>query len=206
MFNAVFTDGTQQLVDDNNGGFIGDGFGTINYTTGDYDITFNSTTTGAVTCDYQWENSNDGGVTDFTFTSPTRVAGEGDFFPQEFGGERVLNVIPFDNKFYSFKNNAVYELNLTSNDTNSTNTVYNSKTGTLHYASVTATSLGIVYLDTSNPDKPTLSRLQYNPNGDKLIPTNLAPQFDFSKYRYVRSNSCLYWIQSSQLLQIKKIV
>ena len=49
-----FTDGTQVLYDeDGDGSLSGDGSGTIDYSTGAYDVTFNASTTGAVTADYQ---------------------------------------------------------------------------------------------------------------------------------------------------------
>lgn len=182
-FAVVFTDGTQTMTDDRNGGFTGDGTGTIDYTTGVFDITFDATTTEAVTADYQWEDSNDGGITDFTF-SATRVAGEGDFFPQEVGGARIQNVHPFDNKYYSIKDRSVYELDLTADDTNATNNVFNSNIGSLNHNSSTPTSKGIMILDTSNPQKPQLIRLSFNITGDKLIPNELAPNFDFSKYTF----------------------
>ena len=52
--SVSFTDGTQTLTDDGNGNLTGDGSGTIDYDTGAYDITFNSSTSGDVTCDYQY--------------------------------------------------------------------------------------------------------------------------------------------------------
>lgn len=182
--NIVFTDGTLNLVDDNNGGFTGDGEGTINYATGEYNITFNATTTGAVTSDYSWEDSNNGGITDFTFTSPTRGAGEGDVMPQELGGSRIRNVIPIDGKYYSIKDNSVYELDLTIDDTNATNLVYNAAIGSLYHGSSIATRLGIVFMDTSNPELPKLTRLQYNITGDRLYPKELATHFDFSNFEW----------------------
>lgn len=53
-----FTDGTQDIDDDGDGTLSGDGSGTINYTTGAYDITFTNTTTGAVTADYDYYPGN----------------------------------------------------------------------------------------------------------------------------------------------------
>ena len=182
-FNIVFTDGTQTMTDNNNGTFTGDGTGAINYTTGEYDITFTSTTTGSVTCDYTWENSNNGGITDFTY-SATRIAGEGDFFPQELGGKNIQNVIPKDGSYYSIKDKSVYKLFLSSDDTNATNEVFNANIGSLSYRSSVASSKGIVLLDTSDKDVPKLTILSYNITGDKLIPSDLAPQFDFSDYTW----------------------
>lgn len=185
--NIVFTDGTSTLVDDNNGGFTGDGTGTIDYATGAYNITFTVVTVGSVTADYSFEDSNNGGITDFTFTSPTRVAGEGDVLPQEVGGARIQNVIPLNGKYYSIKDRAVYELDLTIDDTSATNNIFNANIGSLYHGSSVATNFGIVFMDTSNPEKPQLTRLERNLAGDKLITKILAPHFDFSPYTWDES-------------------
>jgi len=49
-----FTDGTLLIEDDGDGTLSGDGTGTIDYETGDYDVTFSGNTTGAVTADYDY--------------------------------------------------------------------------------------------------------------------------------------------------------
>ena len=51
---AVFTDGALEATDDGVGEFTGDATGTINYTTGDYDITFSGNTTDAVVVSYEF--------------------------------------------------------------------------------------------------------------------------------------------------------
>lgn len=55
-----FTDATLTIVDDGDGTLSGDGTGTINYTTGAYDITFSGNTTAAVTVDYSYYPGNPG--------------------------------------------------------------------------------------------------------------------------------------------------
>lgn len=51
---AVFTDGTLEATDDGAGEFTGDATGTIDYTTGDYDITFSGNTSDAVVASYEF--------------------------------------------------------------------------------------------------------------------------------------------------------
>lgn len=51
---VVFTDGTLEATDDGVGEFTGDATGTINYTTGEYDITFSGNTTDAVVVSYEF--------------------------------------------------------------------------------------------------------------------------------------------------------
>jgi len=53
-----FTDGTLVITDDGDGTLSGDGSGTINYTTGAYDITFSGATSDAVTASYDFYPGN----------------------------------------------------------------------------------------------------------------------------------------------------
>jgi hypothetical protein len=178
--------GVETFTDNGNGVLTSDkgGTGTINYATGAYNITFDAvTTSGNVEADYQYEDSNSGGITDFTFSAP-RLAGEGDIIPQEYLGEPIQNVIPFDNKYYSFKTTSVYELDLTDDDTNAVNAVYRSDIGIASPRGVVATGRGIAYIDTGNPDIPFLSMLIRNPVGGNLEPINLTPLFKWENYTF----------------------
>lgn len=182
--------GVETFTDNGSGVLTSDkgGTGTINYATGAYSITFNAvTTSGNVEADYQWEDSNSGGVTDFTFSSP-RVAGEGDIIPQEYLGEPIQNILVFEGKYYSFKKTCVYELDLTTDDTNATNKVYRSDIGIPSMRSCISSGRGMVYLDTANPDKPILSILQRNPIGGNLEPVNLTPLFKWENYTFDECN------------------
>lgn len=175
---------TETFTDNGSGVLTSDkgGTGTINYATGAYLVTFSATvTSGNVTCTYQWEDSNTGGVTDFTFSSP-RTAGQGDIIPQEYLGEPIQNVLVFEGKYYSFKKTCVYELDLTADDTNATNKVYRSDIGIPNMTSCVSVGKGMIYMDTANPDKPILSILQRNPIGGNLEPVNLTPLFKWEDY------------------------
>jgi hypothetical protein len=185
-FGILITDGVETFTDDFNGVLTGDqgGTGTINYMTGEYDVTFNSAAAGAVTADYSWEDSNNGGVTDFRYTTPNRLAGEGDVFRQDQGGDKIYNVLPFDGKYYSIKKSSVYELDLTADDTNATNIVFRTGIGIKSHKSATTTGKGIVFMDTGDPERPRLSLLQYNITGDALEPADLIPDYDFSSFDF----------------------
>lgn len=160
--------------------------GTINYATGAYTLTFAVAPALAtdIRATYQYEDSNSGGVTDFRFTSPTRVAGEGDIIPQEFLGEPIQNVFVFEGRYYSFKKTCVYELDLTDDDTNATNKVYRADIGIPSLRAGVSTDKGIVYMDTSNPEKPRLTLLQRNPIGNTLEPIDLTPLFKWEDYQH----------------------
>lgn len=154
--------------------------GTINYITGAYTITGQS---GGGTASYQWENSNLRGVTDFT-KSATRVAGEGFQFPQDEGGDAILNVMIGTNGYYSMKSNSAYLLQLEAADTNATNEVFRKEIGIPSYRASVSTSKGIVFMNTSNEEKPEMTILQRNQLGDVLEPMVLFPHFKFSNYTY----------------------
>lgn len=156
------------------------GTGTINYITGAYTLS----NAGVGTAAYQWENSNLRGVTDFSH-SATRVASEGFQFPQDDGGDAILNIlIGQDNAYYSLKKKSVYRLFIADDDTaaGTTNEVYYKNMGIQSWRGAISTQIGIVFMNTANPEKPELTLLKKNPIGDNIIPQVLFSQFDFSNY------------------------
>lgn len=156
------------------------GSGTINYITG----AFTTSQSGAGTASYQWENSNIGGVTDFS-KSATRLAGEGFLFPQDEGGDAILSVlIGADNAYYSLKEQSVYRLAIDSDDTTATNEVFRRELGIPSYRAGVSMQLGIVFINTANPERPELTILEKNPIGGEVLPRILFPHFKFSNYEY----------------------
>lgn len=160
--------------------------GTINYATGAYTLTFTAAPANLtqIRCSYQYEDSNVDGITDFTFTSPNRQAGEGDIIPQEYLGEPIQAVFVFEGKYYSFKKTCVYELDLTIDDTNATNTVFRKDIGMPSLRAGVSTGKGIVFINTANPSKPELTILFRNPVGGNLEPVNLTPLFAWENYEF----------------------
>lgn len=171
------------VVDDFNGNLkIGTTeVGTINYATGEYEITFSAVTGASVEAEYQWEDSSTDGITDFT-KSATRVAGEGFIFRQDEGGDRIQKLLIQDGKYYSIKEKSVYEVNIAVDDTSATNLPYRLNIGIPSYGGAVETSIGIVFMNTANPDKPILTTLQRNTTGSELEPIILSPQFNFADY------------------------
>lgn len=185
------------LKDDRNGTLESDdgGTGTINYTTGVYATDFVVNTTLTPVTAYQWENSNNKGLSDFTWTVAGRVAGEGNQISQDIGGDNILNVlIGQDGKYYSLKSQSSYQLDITAGastdfDKIFTNLVYRRDIGIPYWRAAVSTSKGVVFINTANPDSPQLTILQRNPLGDNIEPVILFPHFDFSKYDY--SECCI---------------
>lgn len=175
--------GTGEVYTDNNDGTLTGslgGTGTINYISGVYTVS----NAGVGTCTYQWEDSNDEGITDFTFTA-IRVAGEGNLITQEIGGDAIESVkTGQDGSYYSLKEKSSYSLAISADDATFTNLVYRAEMGIPYFRAATETSKGIVFMDTANPDNPKLTILTRNIYSESVEPVVLFPHFDFSKYSY----------------------
>lgn len=181
-FNVVFTDGTQTAQDDKNGNFIGDATGTINYATGAYNITFNSTTTGSVTANYDHEDSTSQGLADFTF-SATRTAAQGFFLPQPTGGD-FLNILFYRTDGYCIHEGNCWIFNISIDDVDVTNQVFRQKVGMKSWRAAVATGDGIYYIDTSNPSEPRFKLLTLESTSDQVIPVNISFNVDLASYDF----------------------
>lgn len=160
------------------------GTGTINYISGAYTLS----NAGVGTAGYQWEDSNNLGVTDFR-KSATRLAGEGFVFPQDEGGDAIQRVlIGLDGAYYSIKSQSAYRLEIgptdLASDPSSSNLVYRRQMGVPSLRSSVSMQKGIVFMNTSNVEKPELTLLQRNPVGGEIEPLVIFPQFKFSNYSY----------------------
>lgn len=182
-FVPVFTiTGTGEVYTENRLGILTGslgGTGTINYTTGAYTLS----NPGVGTVNYQWEDANSKGVTDFTYTA-TRVALEGFILNQGEGGDFIQTIKPYDGKYYSIKNRTVYELTIDGTDTVFNNVIFRRNIGLNYWRASVSTGKGIVFMDTSNLDKPRLTILQKNITGDNLEPITLCNHVDFSTYTW----------------------
>jgi hypothetical protein len=184
-FGVTIVKAGETFRDDYKGVLTGSsgGTGTINYASGAY--TISNTATGVA--GYQWEDSNAHGITDFTYTATGRVAGEGFQFPQDVGGDAILNVnVGLDGAYYSIKSQSAYRLEIGPEDAakDTTNLVYRRELGMPHWRATVSTAKGIVFMNTSNPTRPQLTILKRNDIGTDIEPYPLFPHFDFSKYTY----------------------
>ena len=186
FFTGTVAAGTETFVDNYDGTITGSrgGTGTINYNTGAYSVTFSAITTGAVTSNYQWQDFAIKGIADFSKSSP-RQEGEGFQFPQDEGGDPILNVlVGQDGAYYSMKEQSTYRLSIDADDKNATNEVFRKDIGLPYWKASISTGNGIVFMNTANPTKPEMTVLRQNPLGDNLEPIVLFPQFKFSNYNY----------------------
>ena len=185
-FSSTVPGGTEVFQDDFNGVLTSNlgGTGTINYATGEYNITFSDITSVDITSGYQWEDSNVKGVSDFT-KSATRLAGQGFQFPQDEGGDPILAIlIGQDGAYYSMKSHSSYRLALDETDLLATNLLYRKDLGIPYWKCAVSTNRGIVFVNTSKPTKPELMILQRDKFGVDVEPFVLMPHFDFSLYSY----------------------
>jgi hypothetical protein len=175
-FNVVIDDGTQTVQDDKNGNLVGDGTGTINYATGAYSVTFNAVTTGAVTSDYQWEDSTAKGVADFTF-SGTRLATEGFFLPQPTGGD-LLAVLAYKTgsttDYYCLHENETWIFSMPIDDLSPSNQIFRVKVGIKNWRAAVATGDGVYYLDTADPSDPKLKLLTLIRTNNQVEPVEIS--------------------------------
>lgn len=179
--------GTTKFTDDFNGSLIhvdgaASGSGTINYATGAYSITLASAAGGAVTADYQWEDSTDEGIADFSYSTP-RVAGEGDVLRQDEGGP-ALSVEHYNDVSYSFHSRTIYRLQLSVDDTDADNNVFRRGSGIPNHKATLATGEGIYYVDTANEQDPQIRLLRLEAGSTEVIPQAISEQLDLTGYDF----------------------
>lgn len=180
-FAVVIVVGGQTFTDNGLGALVGSagGTGTINYISGVYTVSVAGV--GAAT--YQWEDSNIKGVTDFTHASP-RNPGEGFVFPQDEGGDPIVTVLIGQDGYYSIKSQSAYLLTISIDDTEADNNVYRRQLGVRSLRGAVSTSKGIIFMNTSAPEKPLMTILQRNNFGDAIEPVVLFSQFKFENYDF----------------------
>lgn len=181
--NSVIT-----LTDDYNGNLkdsSGVTRGSINYTTGAYDITFGTApgNTHPIVADYQWENSNNNGVTDFTKSSP-RTAGQGFVFRQDDGGSPTQNVCSYGDTEYCLHTRLTYALTLTATDTNATNLIYRDSVGIPNRRAAVATGDGVYLIDDLDQTNPKFRLLTLNNISTQVIPIAVSDALDLKDYRF----------------------
>lgn len=178
----TITSSGQVFTDNYNGTLTGSlgGTGTINYITGAYTLS----ESGVGTANYQWEDSNAKGVTDFTKSS-TRLAGEGFILRQDEGGDAILSVkLGIDGAYYSIKRQSAYRLLIDATDTNPTNEVFRREIGIQSEKGATSTQKGVIFINTANPERPECTLLQQNPIGGQVEPFQMFSHFKFQNYTY----------------------
>ncbi len=193
IFGATATDGVETFTDDYNGTMVGSagGTGTINYITGVIVVNFAVAplNLAALAWSYQWEDSNDNGITDFT-KSGTRLAGEGFVFRQDGGGGAMQNVAVYNVIYYCFHLKKTWVLTIGVDDTDATNLPYREKVGIPNPRASVETGDGIYYIDDSDKTDVRVRLLTYDVRGSaQVIPVAISKNIDLNAYNFDQAAS-----------------
>lgn len=187
---VTFTDGVETFTDNFDGTLTGSagGDGTINYTTGAYDITFNAAAAAPVTATYRWEDSTASGIADFT-KSPTRTAGQGFVFRQDDGGGIFRNLMSIGSTEYCFHDTKTWALTISLDDTEATNLIYRDRVGLPFFRAACETGDGIYYIDDTDQNDPHLRLLSFDMGGSEVIPKSVSKRLKLNNEKIGKSFS-----------------
>lgn len=178
----------EHFIDDINGNLNSNlgGTGTINYTTGAYNITFNTApvTTKNFYAQYYTEDATNKGVADLTVTN---TKGDGKIFPQFDGGGDLESVFPFDQVQYCFHQIKTWYLNLGTDDSSASNLPYRSTFGIPYWRAGYPTPDGIIVMDTGTPSNPQMKILQIDVVSTSVVtvvPISISDSLDLTPYGY----------------------
>lgn len=179
----TLTSSGEVFTDNRDGTLTGDAghTGTINYTTG----AITTTVSGAGTVDYQWEDSTNNGLADFSY-SGTRVAGQGAFFLQGDGGP-LMGIESYGDTEYCMHKRKTYALTLSQTDTAATNLIFRDREGIPNHRAIKATSLGIFYVNAVDPGQPTIKLLTLQSGSTAIDGKVISDEVDLSGYSFDRS-------------------
>ena len=165
------------------------GSGTVNYSTGAYSVTFVTAPIASSPIDLQWfqEDSCSGGIFDFTYSLP-RTNGQGSVFTQFNSAGPLQQIWPIADVEYCFHMLAVWQLQLTSDDTQANNLLYRQNAGTPYWRAAWPTGQGIVYLDIFNQVDPRITLLELTASttnvNPAIEPNPISYPLDLSQYAF----------------------
>ena len=175
--------GSGEIYSDNYDGTLtgdGGGTGTINYATGA--VTTNRS--GAGTADYQWEDSTNGGLADFTGAG---TAGQGVTFRQDEGGGPLQSVATYASTYFCFHEKKTWALVIALDDDHNgtSNLPYRQNVGIPSTRGHVETGEGIYYIDVTTDEDPAVRLLTYERGGsDQIIPIPVSDNIVLSDYRF----------------------
>jgi hypothetical protein len=176
------TDTVETFKDDRNGNLVGSagGTGTVNYATGEIDITWGAGSAGgAITCDYYHETATTAGLLDFTGSAN----GQGKSFRQDDGGGNLMAIFNINTTQYCFHENRTYQFQSTLDDTTSTNLPYRN-IGIPYPRAAWQTPDGIILADVSRVNEPKYRRMAVLAGTDiqTIEPKPISDALDLTSY------------------------
>lgn len=170
--------------------------GTINYITGALTLTFMTAPipTQQITVTYEYEVSATKGVADFTFTSPTRVAGQGFIYPQsDAAGGALQGPFGYNGTYYCMHILKTWALTIAVPDSNSTCIPYRSLVGIPNQRAAVEAGEGIYYIDDRDPTNIKVRLLTYATTGvPQVIPVPVSNNLILNNYLFDACASVLW--------------
>lgn len=196
VFGIVVTSGAITFTDNYNGLLTGsDGStGSINYATGAITLSFITAPDNgqAITTTYQYEDSTQGGIADFTKSS-TRTAGQGFIFPQGDGGGPAQRVLDYNGVKYCLHLKKTWALTITQDDTQATNLPYRELVGIPNPRAAVATGEGIYYIDDRDPTNIKVRLLTYGTgNNQQVLPVPISNSLILNNFNFDQAASILW--------------
>lgn len=183
-FEVTFErDSSAETFTDNGDGTLtssAGGTGTINYTSGAFNITFASAAT-AVTATYRWADDSSGGIADFAF-SATRTAGQGFILHQGTGGD-FQNLASLNGKEYCLHQFKTWAVEISVDDLDVTNLIFRDKVGIPNHRAMVETADGIYYIDDTDENDPAFRLLTLETASTEVIPKSVSKQFKLNDVR-----------------------
>jgi len=186
MYPSI-SDTVETFVDDRNGNLVGTlgGTGTINYATGAFSITFTTAPAGAqaITASYYHETATSTGILDFTVGGN----GQGKTYRQDDGGGKLMSIFNINNIHYAFHEQKTWQVELTLDDTSSTNLPYRN-VGIPYERAAWQTPEGIIFADLSREADPKFRRLEVlqGTNVNTIEPTPISDELDLTGHGFSR--------------------
>jgi len=198
-FAVTFTDGTESFSDDYSGNLTGSagGTGTINYATGAYSITFAVAPVNPVTATYQWEDSTNHGIADFTKSTP-RLAGQGFIFRQDDAGGALQTVLTYSDIQYCIHQFKTWKLDIGVDDTTATNRIFRTQVGIPNWRAAIATGDGIYYVDDSDIANPQFRVLTFDVYAQEVVPKSRSLNLNLAGYRF--DKACAFAFENMILI------
>lgn len=180
----TITAGGEVYTDNRDGTLTGSagGTGTINYTTGVYTVS----AAGVGTVDYQWEDSTNQGIADFSFSSPTRTAGQGNVLLQGDGGP-LMGIESYGDVEYCIHLLKTYALTLGRDDTTATNLIFRDREGIPNHRALKGTSLGVFYVNYVNKQEPLIKQLVLQKFSAAVDGVVVSRNIKLSDYSFTRA-------------------
>ena len=195
-FGIQITDGTERFNDDGNGALIGSlgGTGTVDYITGAYSVTFNTAPTNGIKITYFClaESSTYGGILDFQQnSSDTTNSRSQPAFPQADGGGQAMGMASYQGISYDFHMLRTWNFSETRSSTGSafTNLPYWSKIGIPYQRAFYESGDGVLFIDNTDAQNPSVSVLEIPPNSTNLtvVPVKLSADLDLSGFTFTKA-------------------